>query len=304
MIKCVMRAAVIALALFALTACGSSSSPPHSSSTAPSSPSAGAAAFYVSVGDSYAAGFQATARGQGHTTRNGFAYQVVTLDATRNLTLVNFGCAGATTVSALTKPGCRHDLLGPGARPYDGQTQVAAASAFLRAHRGRVGLITVILGGNDVTQCIGRSDAITCVAGAVGTIRTNLTKITTQLRAAAGPGVKIVGLTYPDVLLGDLLSKDANARSLATLSTTAFKSLINPALQAAYAAAKARFVDVTAATGGYGSLAATTKLPPYGTIPVPVAKICTLTFYCQYGDIHPRTTGYALIARLVVQAAG
>jgi hypothetical protein len=34
-----------------------------------------------------------------------------------------------------------------------------------------------------------------------------------------------------------------------------------------------------------------------------VAQICTLTFYCQYQDIHPRTAGYRLIATLVVQEA-
>ena len=34
-------------------------------------------------------------------------------------------------------------------------------------------------------------------------------------------------------------------------------------------------------------------------MPVPVAKVCQLTFYCQFQDIHPRTNGYALIANLV-----
>jgi hypothetical protein len=44
----------------------------------------------------------------------------------------------------------------------------------------------------------------------------------------------------------------------------------------------------------------TADLAPYGRIPVPVAQVCRLTFYCQFGDIHPQTAGYTLIANLVV----
>jgi hypothetical protein len=96
------------------------------------------------------------------------------------------------------------------------------------------------------------------------------------------------------------VSKSASARSLATLSIVAFKSFINPTLQRTYKAYHASFVDVTAATGAYESLKDTTTLAPYGKIPVAVAKVCELTFFCQYNDIHPRTPGYTIIAKLVV----
>jgi len=122
------------------------------------------------------------------------------------------------------------------------------------------------------------------------------------LRAAAGPGVPIIGTTYPDVILGLYLSKQPAARSLATLSATAFKSLINPALLALYTAVGGSFVDVTAATGAYGPFTVTTDLPPYGVIPLPVAKVCELTFYCQWQNIHPKTPGYTVIAKLIVGA--
>ena len=42
-----------------------------------------------------------------------------------------------------------------------------------------------------------------------------------------------------------------------------------------------------------------TTLAPYGQVPVAVATVCNLTYYCQYGDIHPKTEGYAVIARLI-----
>lgn len=311
----------------ALTACTPSSSgttPPHTSSasstqaasspassapagsataaTFPPAPGAPAHQFYVSIGDSYAAGYQPTATRQGRTTRNGFAYQVVDLAKAKDYdyTLVNFACAGATTTSVLTRPGCPAALLGPGAASYAPKTQLAAAETFLAAHRGRVGLVTVSIGGNDITRCGLAADPVACLSSALSTVQTNLATLMTRLRRAAGPQTRIVGITYPDVLLGDSLSKDPKLQGTAKLSAFAFQSLINPALKAAYEHAGGRFVDVTAATGAYGPMTASTSVPPYGSIPVPVAKICTLTFYCQFHDIHPRTPGYALIARLVV----
>jgi lysophospholipase L1-like esterase len=257
--------------------------------------------LYVSLGDSYAAGYQPTAVGVGSTTRNGFAYQLPAAAKARgyHLKLVNFGCAGATTTSILQTVGCPPQALGPGGTAYPTTTQAKAAEAFIKANRKKIGLITVSIGGNDVTAC-GRGDAdpIACVSTAVTSIKTNVTALVTGLRKAAGPKVRIVGITYPDVILGDYLTGNP---SLATLSVTAFKALINPALQQSYAAGKAGFVDVTAATGAYGSMDETTDLAPYGTIPTPVAKVCELTYFCEFGDIHPRTSGYGLIADLIAQ---
>src|SRR5664279_4421599 len=59
--------------------------------------------YYVSIGDSYAAGYQPSGPSSGSTTRNGFAYQFVpdALSRGYRLTLVNFACSGATTSSVL-----------------------------------------------------------------------------------------------------------------------------------------------------------------------------------------------------------
>jgi len=255
--------------------------------------------LYVSLGDSYATGYQATGVQQGHNTKNGFAYQVPTYARQRGyrFKLVNFGCGGATTTTILDQVGCRPDARAIGGPDYASTTQIAAAERYIRKHRHRVGLITVSIGGNDVTKCASDPDPITCVGGAVQGIKDNVGVLTRRLRAAAGPKTPIVGITYPDVILGAwVLSPD---HTLPELSVVAFKSLINPALQAAYAEGQGAFVDVTAATGAYGSLQEMTTLAPYGEIPVPVAKICELTYYCQFQDIHSRTEGYAIIAKLV-----
>jgi lysophospholipase L1-like esterase len=296
---------VLSIACVALAGCASSSASP--SSTSPSSTSQprttpAAAQFYVSLGDSYAAGYQPTGPHSGRTDTNGFAYQIPGLAAHKgyDLKLVNFGCGGATTTSIVSSVGCPPSLLGPGATPYPAETQAAAAESFIRAHRADVGLITVSIGGNDVTPCANAAKPIPCVADALKTINKNLSVLLPALRSAAGPAVPIVGTTYPDVILGLDLSKSSSSRNLAVLSVTAFKDLINPALEKQYQSVGGKLVDVTAATGAYGPLTATTDLPPYGEIPVPVAKVCELTFFCQYQDIHPHTAGYTIIAKLVV----
>ena len=82
----------------------------------------------------------------------------------------------------------------------------------------------------------------------------------------------------------------------------AFQQFINPALKKGYAEGKGKFVDVTTATGAYTPLTQTTTLAPYGLIPQAVADVCNLTYYCQFGDIHARTSGYKIIAELVAKA--
>lgn len=259
--------------------------------------------LYVSVGDSYASGYQATGVRQGANTRNGFAYQLPRLARPRgyDLELVNFACGGATTVSMIrqTQP-CPPRARGIGGRTWGGRTQTAAAERFLREHRGDVALVTVSIGGNDVTACAREPDPAACVATAVTAIRKNLGTMVKRLRAAAGPKVRIVGITYPDVILGQWVGDGAN-QDLAKLSVLAFQALINPALKETYATARAQFVDVTAATGAYTPFDQTMTLAPYGVVPVAVARVCELTYYCGFRDIHMTTPGYRVIAELVAK---
>ncbi len=253
--------------------------------------------YYVSLGDSYSVGYQP---GLGATP----GYTAFVAQKT-HYTLANFGCGGATTTSLLSTIGCPDKLPHTaGAVPYPTTTQAAAAEAFLTAHKGHIGLITVSIGGNDVTSCAAKANPISCVASAVTTISSNVSTLATALRAAAGPRVPLIGLTYPDVILGTYVyptqPPTASRISLAKLSVVAFRSLINPTLTKAYGSAGGVLVDVTAATGAYTSLARTVRLRPYGTIPVPVASVCTLTWFCSQGNIHATTKGYTLIGRLAV----
>jgi lysophospholipase L1-like esterase len=260
--------------------------------------------YDVSVGDSYAAGYQPVASATAHLDMHGFAYQVIEMAKARgdDFTLRNFACDGATTATILQQDGCSLSAPGPNTESYAGQTQAAAADRFIAHHPGQIGLITVSIGGNDILGCAAAAILISCVTDALTGIEDNLHQLLSGLRAAAGPAVPIVGLTYPDVFLGLYLSKDPAQKNLATVSVPAFEHLFNPALSAQYAAAGATFIDVTKATGGYIPLTETTRSGADGATPLAVTDVCALTYYCRLQDVHPTTRGYALIARLIVAA--
>lgn len=270
---------------------------PAAAQAAPKKPEKAKQQLYVSLGDSYSVGYQPTSPTEGAPTTHGFANQLLPLAKAKgyDFRLVNFGCGGATTESILQTPGCEPKSRAIGGPVYT-QTQADAAVAYIKAHRKQMGLITVSISGNDVTACAQAADAVSCVGQATGQIKSNVSGLAKRLRAAAGPKVPIVGTTYPDVILGDWVLGNP---SLAQVSVVAFQQLINPALKESYAAGKAGFVDVTAATGAYTPLDQTTELAPYGTIPVAVAKVCELTYFCQWSNIHARTPGYGVIAELI-----
>ena len=105
------------------------------------------------------------------------------------LKLVKLGCPGETTISMINGGICR----------YQGGSQLAAAVAFLQAHRGRVLLVSLDIGANDPEYCGGEpglGQLAKCAVKDVPAAVSHLGTITTRLKAAAGPGVRIVGMTY------------------------------------------------------------------------------------------------------------
>jgi hypothetical protein len=162
-------------------------------------------------------------------------------------------------------------------------------------------LITITIGGNDITNCGSTANVVPCFTGAISAIQKDVATLAAGLRSAAGAQTPIIGLTYPDVLLGLwVYPAGAPNHNLASLSVSVFKNYINPALMSAYAKSEGHFVDITAATGAYTPLTETTTKVPYGTIPKAVAQVCNLTWYCTRGSIHANTAGYTFIGHQVV----
>src|SRR5262249_46072440 len=119
-------------------------------------PAAGAGAddtnavhYYLSLGDSYAQGYQPIGGPPsplGFPGYNqGYADQLLKLVRNRydHLQLVKLGCGGETTTTMIAgTPWC-----GPKITPG---SQLAQATAFLEAHRGEVAFVTIDIGGNDI----------------------------------------------------------------------------------------------------------------------------------------------------------
>jgi len=260
--------------------------------------------YYLSLGDSYSIGYQ-----PGHGSTPGYTAWVA---RKTRYQLENFGCGGATTTSILSTIGCG-SLAASDAVPYPTTTQEQAALDFISspANFGRVGLITVSIGGNDVTACATNPDPISCVGTATSNIKTNVTKLVDDLDAALAANgdttAKLIGLTYPDVILGDYVYPPGSPNTtLANESVLAFDALINPTLNTAYTSVpEGSFVNVTSApykqatAGDDTPLTTTTKLRPSGTVPVAVWEVCKLTYYCSQGNIHANTKGYDFIGQLV-----
>ena len=132
--------------------------------------------FYLSLGDSYAIGFQPTAISSTDPTGGTPGYTAYVADH-EQMTLENFGCGGATTSSIIGTIGC-NDPAAFDAVPYPTTTQEQAALDFIAAHPGQVGLITISIGGNDVTGCIQSNPtaAAACLTAADSKITTNVTR--------------------------------------------------------------------------------------------------------------------------------
>jgi lysophospholipase L1-like esterase len=298
----VRRSALVVALLLTLGACtGEEPATPPPATTTTTADATPGEQVYVSLGDSYATGYRPADDGApAGTTRDGFVDLVA---ARSDLRLVNVACSGATSAQLRDEPGCSPGNRAPDAPDPAGRTQLDAAVQALREHEGRVGLVTVVIGGNDLAPCArDQSEALACASRAVANIRANLAATLPALREAAGDA-PIVGLTYPDVFLGAWVSPVfPDGQDLARLSVPLFRDFFNTALETEYEKIDATFVDVTAATGGYEPLTELTEDPEYGSIPTAVAKVCALTYFCEHTDLHPTPAGHDAIATAIMAA--
>jgi len=307
--------ALAATAVVGLAGVGLAASPGVSSAHA-------AKPLYISMGDSYSVGYQNPTLGN----TKGFTGYVAGKEHDQ---LENFGCGGATTASLFSQTGCPADAsAATDAVAYPTTDQVDAVVDYIgeAANYGKVALVTVSIGGNDVTACALQPDPISCVGAAATSIQTNVTNLVGDLDAAltanGDTSAKIVGITYPDVLLGDYVAPVGGTDPvLAAQSAEAFDFVINPTLQAAYTSvARGAFVNVTTARYGKATAGLNTDAYNYTTgavtgptttlkgvgkdVPAAVAEVCTITWYCNastFGDIHANSKGYAFIGKLITK---
>ena len=284
------RTIVAALAVMAaavLTAC---SSPPAAKHPPPTS-------YYLALGDSLSQGVQPDAAGASVETGQGYPDLVyATLLASHPaLRLVRLGCPGETTKTMMHGGICH----------YSAGSQLAAATAFLRAHRGHVFLVTIDIGANDLEDC-GNQPNITQLASCIGQLpkaTANVAEILASLRAAAGPGVRIVGMNYYLPALAEWRS-GLLGRTTARLSEK-FAVAYDDLLKRAYGQAGITVANVFGAfeTSNFGD---PVTVPGVGSVPRNVARICQWTWACapppRGPNQHANAAGYRVIADAILAA--
>ncbi len=244
---------------------------------------------YLALGDSLAAGYQpngATSQGYVDDLWRSMQQQIP------GLRLRNVGCPGETTGSMITG---KHSPC-----HYTAGSQLDAAVSFLEGHPGQVAFITIDIGSNDLfDRCVdfdvGRLDRA-CTVDLLPRRQARLTYIVDALRAAAGPDVPIVGMTYYNPLLG-FWGLVPGGRALARANQRAW-AVFNAGLATAYGDAGAAVADV-AATFRIDDFTDTVVVPGRGRLPVNVALACGWTWFCSTkfaGDPHANRKGYRKIA--------
>lgn len=249
-----------------------------------------AATWYLSLGDSLARGAQPTAAGKTVPTNSGYADFLYKTEKAKikGLKLEKLGCLGESTTT----------MQKGGICTYAGGSQLAAAIKFIATHR--VALITIDIGANDVDFCAkGLAVNVACITKGVASIKANTPKILDKLRKAAGPKVKIAGMTYYDPFLADY-QLGAGGQAIASLSVTLAKT-VSTALVSAFKAKNVRVADVAGAFRTDTPFTTLGKLTGGGTAPLAVAEICNQTWECtappRGPNIHANTTGYKAIAK-------
>ena len=290
----VRMALAVAVAAAAVTACsGTATTSPGPHLARPP------ASYYLALGDSLSKGVQPDAAGVSVETGQGYPDQVYAALRPQypSLRLVKLGCPGETTSTMINGGICR----------YPGGSQLTAAVAFLRAHRGHVLLVTIDIGANDPEDCGSWAGlrALTCLRTDIPEAVSHLSTIVERLRAAAGPGVRIIGMSYYLPALAEWLN-GTPGQAIAWLSER-LAAGYNDLLDRAYTASGARVADVFGAFDT-GDFATRVTMPGLGTLPRNVALICQWTWACatppRGPNQHADRAGYGVIAGAFLRVSG
>ena len=278
--------------------CGGGGQPAGSASPSPVSALSSLArhapgpAYYLALGDSLSVGLQPGPDGRNRLTEDGYPRQLAAMLGRHvpGLKLAVLGCSGETTSSMIRGGYCR----------YPAGSQLAQAREFLRGHRGQVVLITIDIGANDPNSCALASDLKApprCLTKNLATANRNLRTMLRELRAAAGPGVLIVGMNYyvPELALW------LNGRNGSELAVVSERLALGfgRQLSQVYRDSGARVADVFGAFAS-ADFTGRVRVPGIGKLPRNVARICSLTWMCADPPVgpneHANAAGYKVIA--------
>ncbi len=250
--------------------------------------------FYLDIGASVSVGMQPTvAVPRGQPTSRGYANQLVAMEAARGVTLqlTQLGCPGDTLTTFVS---------GRDACYKAGDSQLADAIAFLRAHYAQAGLVTLDLGFNTIHPCLaGLAVNPSCATQRLADVQSQLTQIVAALKAAAGPNVAFVGVGHYNPFYAAVTS-GAAGRAFAAQSAPVMQAF-NDTMRAVYASFSIPFANVAEAFTDRSGAAL--RLAGGATVSGNAARACALTWVCApapYGpNLHPTDAGYQVMAAAI-----
>ncbi|CAG8651035.1 3633_t:CDS:1 [Ambispora gerdemannii] len=163
-------------------------------STAPSRPTASSDnIYYLSLGDSFAAGVKPIAPNETITPAYSYAdalYELLLLKKDyNNLKLIKYGCSGATSDDIVSLDKCNQE------NPK--YSQLDQVINFMKSNRGLVKFVTINIGVNDFHRYRNDKDIDGCFSKILKNISNNLTDIIIpKLKEAGGEGVRYAASTY------------------------------------------------------------------------------------------------------------
>jgi lysophospholipase L1-like esterase len=263
--------------------------------------------YYISMGDSLAAGAQLDPdTGVPYESRQGYAdqiYRVLRKDYPK-LKHIRLGCGGETSTT----------LVSGGLCDYPRGSQLSQALNFIERNKGRVVLLTLNIGTNDLafSGCFGvvdPSEQIACFQETFGKLAGNLGQSLNQITTAAKGRFPVVAANMYNLYLNSWL-QGAPGQAFAKLSAQLELQINNQVFYPLYNAYGVRVADLA---GAFSSQDFTTMVPsdlppPNDVLPLNVANLCKYTYACPHPesglpvDFHFNTTGYSLVAREFLSA--
>jgi lysophospholipase L1-like esterase len=232
--------------------------------------------YYLALGDSIAYGFQPSKAAAPPSAVAGYVglFAAHLRKLSPKIEAVNYGCPGESTVT-FTRGRCPWLVEGRKLHDKFRGSQLKAAVAFLRAHRGQVSPITLTLWGNDVAPLSAKGKRAPRV---IASFASRFDAILKQLRSAA-PNSEIIVTGAWDLEADRLEQTKPLYRSLGA------------AIGRVAAASRAHVANMFAVFNGPGNVGAQK------------ARLCRLTFFCSKADPHPTDAGYRAMADAFITAS-
>jgi len=226
-------------------------------------------AWYLAIGDSVSKGLQP---GLGIDPDGGFTGQVLDHLQASNDKYKQRNLACHVTETSI-------EMINGGDCPYEEGSQLAQALVFLRAHSDTTGVVSLTIGGNDVSPCLGAGDVAAiqvCIGQRLQQLAANLSRILHDVHEAAPNAMVVVGNYYNPYVIHP---------TMGALSVQAASALNSVIAQVA---------------GAYGDPVADVAHEFHSAPEYPIAEaqawVCQQTYMCAIGNIHPRNSGYDLLA--------